>query len=185
MLSLKITPELELRLLQLPDAAALFSVVDVNRAYLREWLPWVDAMRKPKAAEKFITDLLRERTESRAYTSGIWLNGALVGVIGHNRIDWGNRMANPGWWLIPQAQGKGLMTQCCRAVFAHAFNQLQLERICVGVATENVRGQAFVTRLGFTRISTLRNAERLHNRTVDHYIYNLSATAVPSTILSA
>jgi ribosomal-protein-serine acetyltransferase len=175
MLAHKITPDLELRLLQPTDAKTLFALIDANRTYLREWLPWVDATVKLRDTEKFIADALRDFAETRAYSSGIWSSGWLVGVIGHNRIDWGNRMANPGWWLVPDAQGKGIMTQCCKVVFAHAFNQLQLARICVGVATGNLRGQAIVKRLGFTQVSTLRNAERLRNHSVDHFIYSLLA----------
>jgi RimJ/RimL family protein N-acetyltransferase len=58
-------------------------------------------------------------------------------------------------------------------VFAHAFTQLLVNRIVVGVATENVRALALVKRLGFKQISTLKNAEVLHNRRVDHFIYSL------------
>jgi ribosomal-protein-serine acetyltransferase len=173
MLSHKITPDLELRLLQLADAKTLFELVEANRTYLREWLAWVDGTTKLRDTEKFIAGALRDYETTRAFSSGIWSSGRLVGVIGHNRIDWGNRMGNPGWWLVPEAQGKGIMTQCCKIVFAHAFNQLQLARICVGVATGNLRGQSFVTRLGFTQVSTLRNAEWLNDRSVDHFIYSL------------
>ena len=182
MLSRKLTPDLELRLLQLTDAPTLFAVVAANRAYLREWLVWVDGMKRLRDAEKFIATALHDYEQTRAFTSGVWLGGRLVGAIGHNRIDWENRMGNPGWWLVPEAQGKGIMTHCCRAVFAHAFDELQLARICVGVATGNLRGQTFVKRLGFTQVSTLKNAERLNNRAVDHYIYSLSpvgSTATP------
>ena len=180
MLAHKISPDLELRLLQSADAQALFDLVAANRAYLREWLAWVDGMRKVRDSEKFIADVLRDYADTQAFSSGIWHRGQLVGVIGHNRIDWGNLMANPGWWLVPAAQGQGIMTQCCRVVFAHAFNQLKLARICVGVATGNTRGQAFVQRLGFKQVSTLRQAEWLNKRSVDHYIYNLSAPGVNS-----
>ena len=178
MLSRKITPDLELRLLQITDAPAFFTVVEENRAYLREWLVWVAGMKTPRDAEKFIRTALQDYEKTRAFTSGIWLGGRLVGAIGHNRIDWGNRMGNPGWWLVPDAQGKGIMTQCCRVVFNHAFNELQLARICVGVATGNLRGHAFVKRLGFTQVSTLKKAEWLNDRAVDHFIYNLSPSAV-------
>ena len=181
MLAHKITPDLELRLLQLPDAKPLFELVAANRAYLREWLAWVDGTKQIRDSEKFIAGALRDYEKTRAYSSGIWSGGRLVGVIGYNRIDWANRMGNPGWWLVPEAQGKGIMTQCCNAVFSHAFNQLNLDRICVGVATGNVPGQIFVKRLGFTQVSTLRNAEWLNDRSVDHYIYNLQPATPTST----
>ena len=91
MLAHKITPDLELRLLQLADAKTLFGVVEANRAYLREWLAWVDGTKKLRDAEKFISAGLREYETAQAFSSGIWSAGRLVGVIGHNRIDWRNR----------------------------------------------------------------------------------------------
>ena len=87
MLQHKINPGLEVRLLQPEHAAELFALVDANRAALREWLPWVDATCKVGDSEKFIAEALRERTATRAYQAGIWSMGALVGGIGHNRID--------------------------------------------------------------------------------------------------
>lgn len=179
MLRHKINPGLELRLLEPADAAALFELIEANRPALREWLPWVDATTKVADSEKYIATTVRERAATRAYTSGIWSSGRLVGVIGHNRIDWAARIAFPGWWLVPGAQGQGIMTQCCQAVFAHAFTQLQVQRIVVGVATENLRALALVRRLGFKQLSTLRHAEVLHDRTVDHFIYSLMP-ATPS-----
>ncbi len=173
MLRHKINPGLELRLLQPEHAAELFAVVDANRTTLRDWLPWVEATVKVADSEKFIAAALRERAATRAYQSGIWSMGSLVGVIGHNRIDQAARIAFPGWWLVPAAQGQGLMSQCCQVVFAHAFTQLLVNRIVVGVATGNARGQAIVKRLGFKQISTLKNAEVLNQRSVDHFIYSL------------
>ena len=181
MLRHKINPGLELRLLQPEHAAELFSLVDANRASLREWLPWVDATVKVGDSEKFIAKALRERASTRAYQSGIWSMGSLVGVIGHNRIDQAARIAFPGWWLVPAAQGQGLMTQCCQVVLAHAFTQLLVSRIVVGVATGNIRGQATVKRLGFKQISMLKNAEVLQNRSVDHFIYSLVPCAKPAS----
>ena len=173
MLCHKISPDLELRILQPAHAPELFALVDANRAALRQWLPWVDGTTTPADTAKYIAGTVRDNTETRAYTCGVWSSGRLVGTIGHNRIDWANRVAFPGWWLVPAAEGKGIMTQCCQAVIAHAFSQLQVHRIVVGVATTNVRGQSIVKRLGFTQVSTLRNAEVLNGRSVDHHIYSL------------
>jgi ribosomal-protein-serine acetyltransferase len=175
MLLHKINPSLELRLIQPKDAPVLFALVDANRAKLRDWLPWVDATRKLADTEKYIATALRENAASRAFTCGIWSNGRLVGVIGHNRIDWANRTGFPAYWLAPESEGNGIMTQCCRAVVDHAFGELQLNRLFLATATDNLRAQKIPEKLGFKRVSTLRKAEWLYDHHVDHYVYSLLA----------
>ena len=175
MLRHPINPGLELRQLQLTDAPALFAVVDAHRTALREWLPWVEATNTVADSEKYIRDTLRDFKETRAFTCGIWSMGRLVGVIGHNRIDWANRIGFPAYWIAPDSAGQGIMTQCCRAVIDHAFRDLKLGRCVVAVATENLRAQKIPGRLGFTKISTLKKAEWLYDHHVDHFIYSLAA----------
>jgi ribosomal-protein-serine acetyltransferase len=179
MLRHQINPGLELRLLQPTDAPTLFALVDANRKTLREWLPWVDATTKLAHSQKFIAEALRDRAATRAFAAGIWSSGQLVGVIWHNRIDWANRVAFPAYWLVPSAEGRGLMTAACQAVIAHAFTQLRVDRVVVAVATENHRAQALVRRLGFTQISTLKKAEWLYDHFVDHHIYQRLNPATP------
>ena len=169
-----INPGLELRQLQLADAPALFALVAANRAALREWLPWVDATNTVADSAAYIKGTLRDFKETRAFTCGIWSMGRLVGVIGHNRIDWANRIGFPAYWLAPASQGQGIMTQCCRVVIDDAFSSLKLGRVLVAVATGNLRAQKIPEKLGFTRISTLQKAEWLYDHHVDHFIYSLA-----------
>ncbi len=170
-----INPSLELRQLQPPDAKALFGIVDANRVALRTWLPWVDATKKIADTEKYIAGTLRDSAETRAFMCGIWSAGRLVGVIGHNRIDWANRIGFPAYWIAPASQGRGIMTLCCRAVIENAFTDLRVNRVIVAVATGNLRAQKIPLRLGFTQVSTLRKAEWLYDHYVDHSIYSLTA----------
>jgi ribosomal-protein-serine acetyltransferase len=170
-----INPGLELRQLQLADAPALFAVIDRHRATLREWLPWVDATNRVADSQDYIRGTLRDAKESRAFTSGIWSMGRLVGVIGHNRIDWAHRIGFPAYWLAPDAEGQGIMTQCLRAVVENAFTELQLKQLVVAVATENHRAQKLPLRLGFKQVSLLKKAEWLYDHHVDHFIYSLAA----------
>jgi len=170
-----INPGLELRQLQLADAPALFAVVEANRPALREWLPWVDATNKAADSEAYIRDTLHDFKETRAFTCGIWSMGRLVGVIGHNRIDWANRIGFPAYWIAPDSQGHGIMTQCCRAVIDDAFGNLKLNRVIVAVATKNLRAQRIPEKLGFAKVSTLKKAEWLYDHHVDHFIYSLAA----------
>jgi ribosomal-protein-serine acetyltransferase len=176
-----INPGLELRQLQLTDAPALFAVIDANRATLREWLPWVDATNKLADTEAYIKGTLRDFKETRAFTCGIWSMGRLVGVIGHNRIDWANRIGFPAYWIEPGSQGRGIMTQCCRVVIDDAFTNLKLNRVVVAVATGNLRAQKIPEKLGFTKVSTLKKAEWLYDHHVDHFIYSLAKPGGPKS----
>jgi len=173
--SRKLNPGLELRPLLPDDAAALFAVVDAHRASLREWLPWVDATQTVADSAAYIEGTVRDDKETRAFTCGIWSMGRLAGVIGHNRIDWANRVGFPAYWIAPDCAGQGIMTQCCRAVIEHAFAELKLRQLVVAVATGNLRAQKIPLRLGFKQVSTLKKAEWLHDHHVDHYIYSLAA----------
>ena len=175
MFSRKLNPGLELRPLQPADAAALFAVVDAHRTSLREWLPWVDATNAAADSAAYIAGTIRDDRESRAFTCGIWSNGRLVGVIGHNRIDWANRVGFPAYWIAPDSAGQGIMTQCLRAVIENAFGELKLGRLVVAVATENLRAQKIPARLGFVKVSTLKKAEWLYDHHVDHFVYSLAA----------
>jgi ribosomal-protein-serine acetyltransferase len=169
-----INPGLELRQLQPADAPALFAVIDAHRATLRVWLPWVEATRKVTDTEAYIQGTQHDFATTRAFTCGIWSAGRLVGVIGHNRIDWAQRIGFPAYWLSPEAEGRGIMTQCCRAVVDHAFGELQLGRLVMAVATDNLRSQRIPEKLGFTKVTTVRKAEWLYDRYVDHLIYSLT-----------
>jgi ribosomal-protein-serine acetyltransferase len=175
MFARKLDPGLELRPLQPSDAPALFAVVDAHRAALREWLPWVDATNTVADSAAYIAGTMRDDRETRAFSSGIWSMGRLVGVIGHNRIDWASRIGFPAYWIAPDSAGQGIMTQCCRAVIEHAFGELQLRQLVVAVATENLRAQKIPLRLGFKKVSTLKKAEWLYDHHVDHIIYSLAA----------
>ena len=170
-----VNPGLELRQLQLVDAPVLFALVDRHRVSLRAWLPWVDATNRIGDSEKYIKDTLRDFKESRAFTCGIWSMGRLVGIIRHNRIDWAHRIGFPAYWLVPDAEGQGIMTQCLRAVVENAFTELQLKQLVVAVATENHRAQKLPLRLGFKQVSVLKKAEWLYDHHVDHFVYSLAA----------
>jgi len=177
MFSRKLNPGLELRQLEPADAGELFALIDRHRAKLREWLPWVDATAKLADTEKYIAETRRDFAATRAYTCGIWSDGRLVGVIGQNRIDWAHRIAFPFYWLAPDSEGRGIMTQCFRAVIDDSFAQLQVRQVVIAVATGNLRAQRLPAKLGFKQVSTLKKAEWLYDHHVDHFIYRLTAPA--------
>jgi len=165
----------ELRLLEERHAAQLAALTDQSRAYLREWLPWVDHSRTVEDSRVFIAGGLRQLADNNGFQAGIWSDGALAGVIGLHHIDWGNRRTSVGYWLGVGFQGKGLMTAACRAVVNDAFDDLGLNRVTIACATENRKSRAIPERLGFHLEGIERQAEWLYDHVVDHALYAVFA----------
>ncbi|CAM3062976.1 GNAT family N-acetyltransferase [Rariglobus hedericola] len=159
-------PSLRLRTLREDDAAALFALVDRNRAHLRVWLPWIDANTAVGHSSAFIEAMRLGYAEDRCFACGLFFEGRLVGVAGAHLIDHANRTCQIGYWLDEAHCGRGLMTSAVRALTAHAFTTLQLNRVEIRAAPGNYASQAVCERLGFIREGVVRDAEWLY----DHYV---------------
>jgi ribosomal-protein-serine acetyltransferase len=169
--SLPVDSGLELRCFEDADAAPLFALVDANRAHLRRWLPWVDGIATAEDERAFIGRARTQFEGSDGPSFGIWEHGALVGAIGLLPIDHANRATEIGYWLAEVAQGRGIITRACRALLGHCFSELGLHRVAIQCATGNMRSAAIPRRLGFRLEGTLREAEWLYDRWVDHHVY--------------
>jgi len=170
-LILRIDERLQLRQLQRSDADELFRLVDANRGHLRQWLPWVDGNRSTADTLVFIESTLRQAAEPAGFQFAIIFEARIVGVVGHHRVDWKNRRTTIGYWLAASCQGQGLMTASCRALIAHAFDALRLNRVQICCATANRRSRAIPERLGFACEGIQREAEWLCDHFVDHAVY--------------
>jgi len=162
-----------LRTLRARDAAALYSLIDGSREYLREWLPFLDDAQGPDATHGFILEASRLADEGKGVAVGIWDGEVLVGVIGLTEISKRNRHAEIGYWLGHEHQGRGLMTRACRAVITYCFDVVGLHRVAIYCAPGNMRSRAIPERLGFVEEGTMREAEWLYDHFVDNVVYSM------------
>ena len=169
----KITQNIELRLIDRPQSEPLFRLIDSNREHLRRWHPWVDLMRSTGDVNKAISVWQLQHAKNLGFCAGIWFNETLCGIINHLNVDWLNRSTSLSYWLAASHQGKGIMTECCRAFINHAFDTWRLNRISIGCASDNVRSRAIPERLGFNFEGIIRGVEWLHDHYVDHAVYGL------------
>jgi ribosomal-protein-serine acetyltransferase len=169
-------PDLELRPLEEADAEELFALVDANRGYLREWLPWLDQNTEIEHTRAFIRATRKHHADRNGFTCGIRRRGALVGVVGLHAIDWPNRKTSLGYWVAEPHQGRGIMTRACAALLPYVFDELGLNCVEIGCAVGNARSNAIPGRLGFTREGVLRQREWLYDHFVDHVVYSLLAS---------
>lgn len=167
---------LEMRSLDAEDAEAIFEVVERQRAYLREWLPWVDRTRSAEDVRRFITEVaLPREAEGGGPNCGIWVNGVLAGSAGCHAIDWANRSVSLGYWLDADYQGRGIITRAAAALIDYLFDEMELHRVVIQCGASNHRSCAIPLRLGFQLEGLLREAEWVNDRWVDLKVWGMLA----------
>jgi ribosomal-protein-serine acetyltransferase len=119
---------LELRQTMPEEAEEMFAVVDADREYLREWLPWLDNTNSPDDETVFINGLLEEYRKGEGVNYAIRLDGRFIGGMSLNWIDRGNRGCGVGYWLSEEFTGQGIVTRCCGRLMDHCFDDLGLHR---------------------------------------------------------
>jgi ribosomal-protein-serine acetyltransferase len=160
-----------LAMIERRDAEPVYTLVDQCRSYLREWLPWVDHSRSVEDTRAYIETALKQHASDEGFQCVIRYDGEIAGMIGFRRLDWANRIAEIGYWLGEEYQGRGIMTACCRALVDFAFREYGLNRVEIHVATGNVKSRAIPERLGFTCEGVLRDLEWVNDHFVDGAVY--------------
>jgi ribosomal-protein-serine acetyltransferase len=198
-----VRPGLELRLLEERHAPTLFNLVDRERPYLREWLPWVDGTLAEDDSLAFIKASLEQFANNNGFAAGIWDTSGnadprppvgfastdrddgwgltseagnqphFAGVIGTHKINWANRKVELGYWIAREFQGNGIMTDACRVVVTHLLRELDLNRVEILCGTGNEKSCAIPRRLGFTLDGTLREGELCSGRYLDLHVFGM------------
>jgi ribosomal-protein-serine acetyltransferase len=173
----EINNDLTLRSFTVDDSEELFQLTDRSREYLGQWLPWVDFTKEVKDTKEWIQASLKGFVETGGYikTAAIIYKGSIAGTIGFNIIDKTNKSGVIGYWLGEGFQGKGIMTQACKALIDYGFLELGLNRIEINVATENLKSKAIPERLGMIHEGTKRQVERIGDKFNDHQVYSVLA----------
>lgn len=170
-----IDDELSLKLTELSDAERIFELTENSRAYLREWLPWLDMTRKVEDTKAYIDSCRKSYAENKGLHTAIIYKNEIVGVASFNEIDWNNKIAYIGYWLGQEYQGNGIMTRVAKALTDYAFTHLKLNRVEIRAVVENDKSRSIPERLGFTNEGTIRQHEWLYDHYVDHVVYGMLA----------
>lgn len=171
MFSYQIDENLKLTLPQHHHAEELAKVVLENLEQLKMWMPWATDDYSIDSAREFIKGNLAAFAENGSFSASVILEETFVGAIGFHSLDLTNKSAHVGYWLAKEAQGKGIMTRCCRVLFDYLFDDLGLNRIQINCNIENTKSRAIPDRLGFQLEGIHRQVEWLHDRFGDWAIY--------------
>ena len=155
------------------DARELFVIVDQNRKYLREWLPWLDDVNSVEDKLAMIRRIYDENNFNWVYL--IRNYGEIVGVVSLNWVDWDNRSFGLGYWVSESSSGRGIITKSCRRVMEHCFVDLRLHRSVIEVAVKNHPSRAVAERLGLRLEGISKDREWLYDRFTDSVMFAITA----------
>ena len=172
MKELIVNNEIRLKELGLEDVQAIFNIIDNERNYLSEWLPFIADTHRMSDTQSFVDDYIKS-SKSKELTFAIYFQNQLVGLIGMKDTDFDNQKTEIGYWLSEEFQHKGIVTRSCEALINYVFYEMKMNRIQLKAATGNFKSQRVAERLGFVREGIERQGE-LHERGfVDLIVFGL------------
>ena len=160
MFSYQINKNIKLKILEEREAEQLFKLVDSNRDYLAEFLPFVEHTKKVEDSKHFIHSALQQFIDGNGFHCGIWSNKELIGVIGLHYLDLVNKTTSIGYYLAEDFQKKGIMTKCTKALIRYVYEVYDINRIEIRMSTKIRKAELYQLDLG-SRKGILRSNERL------------------------
>ena len=165
-----------LKNISVEDADIIFSKTDKFRKSLRKWLPWVDKTISQKDTKNFIKLILDSNCPKKSIVFVIRYKNNFAGLIGLKEIDNLNHRTELGYWLLPDFEGKGIMTQSCKAIINYSFKHLDINRIQIKCAVENQKSINIPKKLNFSFEGVEIEGEYLNGKYVDLNLYSILKT---------
>lgn len=163
-------------LLEMKDADELYDLIHRNRDHIGEWLKFPSITLTADDSKTFIERTRIRYAKDEGYWLGIWSGGKLAGSIGYLYLDQENKKTEIGYWIGKEFEGKGIITKSIKVLINYAFDELKLNKVEIGVATDNTKSRAIPEKLGFKREGELRDYEYINGRYLDRIIYGLKAS---------
>ena len=172
-MKIDIDDSLSMELVGQEHAAPLIDVINLNRLYLRQWLPWLDVMTSLEESETFVSTAIAQYDVFGFPIFVLKYNGNVCGLNGFTKFEKIHGFANLGYWVDQFHMGKGIATRTCKELLRIGFDDCQLNKIELRIAEQNTQSRAVAERLGFTCEAVLRDCEWLYDHFVDHAVYTL------------
>ena len=156
---LTVKDDIFLKELEISDAAHIFKAIDSQREYLGEWLPFVEFTKSVKDSLDYVNSVVTMPEDCKEWQFSVFCGDDFAGLAGFKGTDRLNRKSEIGYWLRQEFQHRGIMTDSVRALIKFGFSELDLNRIQIKCAPENVKSNRIPERLGFTFEGTERDSE--------------------------
>jgi RimJ/RimL family protein N-acetyltransferase len=81
-----------------------------------------------------------------------------------------------GWWIHPDARGRGLATKAARLAIGHVFETLAVQRVTAYAAVGNTASRRVAEAVGFRQYGVERYGAQVRDGWVDMALYDVTAS---------
>ncbi|NRB25965.1 GNAT family N-acetyltransferase [Shewanella sp.] len=121
---------------------------------------------------------ITEKSDGWCFSISDASTGEKLGNIGLKLTDIKERIAEVGFMLKEEAQGKGYASEALNLVAEYVFHTLKLNKIAAICSTENSGSYKLLEKVGFSRESFLPQNTSINGKLVDDYVYGLSKPVI-------
>jgi RimJ/RimL family protein N-acetyltransferase/SAM-dependent methyltransferase len=151
------------------------AAVDKAREHLAPWIPFAHTVTDVDTARDYLRRLANDHASDTRHGYAIWDNGTMIGGVLFPRFDVERGTCEIGVWLVPDAQGRGLITRAARELVDWAIRERGMVRVAWHAAPGNERSKAVARRLGMTFEGVARSGYRLAGVQQDEEVWSVLA----------
>ena len=118
------------------------------------WIPFVPVPYTEQDAREYIAQCLAAGEERRPFAIADASDGGILGAIDMRVTPIGN--GHIGYWVAPEARGRGVCTRALRLLCGWALKELGLGRLELVADPDNAASQRVAEKVGFRREGVLR-----------------------------
>ena len=161
-----------LKQIELSDAEEIFQIIDSQRDYLGEWLSFAKSAQLSDT-EGFVKSVVNAPKNIFEYAFTIRKSDEFVGIIRFRHTDRLNKKTEIGYWLSEKHQEQGIVTKSVQKLCEFAFSNMDINRIQIKCAVNNLASIKIPIRLGFIFEGIERQGELLYgNVFTDVVVYS-------------
>jgi ribosomal-protein-alanine N-acetyltransferase len=177
--------DVTVRLLRQRDARLLERLILGNREWLRPWEATNPFGPNSFDIKSMVKGLIRQLDDQSGLPCVIELNGEVVGQLNVANILYGSVSAAViGYWVVPEAAGRGATPTAVALISDYLFNVVGLHRVEIDIRPENIASLRVVEKLGFRYEGLKERFIHINGAWRDHYVFALTHEEVVGGVLN-
>lgn len=100
-------------------------------------------------------------------------NPKMIGIIGHYRIRWEHFRSEIGYMLLPEHQGKGIITEAIQLLVDYGFNEMNMHSLEAIIDPENTASARVLEKNNFVKEAHFKENEFYDGKFLDAVVYSL------------